>query len=674
MRKTNKIAPDAHRQDSSVSAFRAIHRNYGPAAIIAVLLAALCAVAQESMLTVRNIAELQAIDASKLTANNGVMVLGYYDPGDRGGGLFKWQPNSGATPDGGRYLVSLNSLSPSGRWERMLTGETANVKMWGARGNISGGVTIPANVAAANDDTAAIQNALNACPGWGTSGGFWTAELLFPAGFYKVTGTLVANANLFKIRGESARMTFLVMPVEVEKDILRTTVADRAIKASDGSGGYDENIRIEDLGFYFASGNGTPNQSPHNTTNAALVICNPVEGTSIRNIVTIGGGYGIRCFGGGSGTPAGFRDLVCSDAAVAGISVEPVPGLNYAFGHVSISGITGDHRYDDSRSNACLVKFVNFTGVALIQDLNAEAAYGGGVIQHKFPEVSSGWHAGSPMGLLSIISCAVNLGPSFSGYPSASDFLVLKGGDRTASVTMQHINLYGGNLIRDELTGRIVRPHDAYASGLSQGSCRVPTSYEAMISGSYVRSRLVVGDKAIHTFTPPGTGWYRVMEGFAIHSQRRIGGKLEVTSSSDSSEFNVDVLATANSDAAEITVTRAVREGSFPPSVTKARAGVYTDPQANAYGFVDIFVERLPAEINLQPITLAYSIFDARNLVVSAGSTPLLAPTSPLPNGNAAPAGYTLTQCVTNSLTRSPSNAVTRAESIRRSKDLPKSE
>src|SRR5438876_2397422 len=401
--------------------------------VLAVLFTAYCAVAQDTVLSVRNITALQAIDTSTLTPNNSVLVLGYYNAGDRGGGVFQWQLNSGATPDGGRYLASSNPLSPSGRWERMLSGETANVKMWGAKGNINGGVLTPAYVAAANDDTVAIQNALNACPGWGNSGGFWAAELLFPAGFYKITSTLVAHADILKIRGESARMTSLVMPLGIQKDIFRTTVADRAIAAGDGSAGYDDNLRIEDIAFYFANGIGYSGQSAHNESNSALVICNPDEGTTIRNIATVGGAYGIRCFGGGSGAPAAFRDVVCTDAAAAGICIEPVPGTDHAGGHISISGITGDHRFDNSRSNACLVKFVNFVGVALIADLNAEAAYGGGVIQHKFPEPSSGWGAGAPMGQLTILNCSVNLGSTFSRYASRSDFLVLKGGMRTAS-------------------------------------------------------------------------------------------------------------------------------------------------------------------------------------------------------------------------------------------------
>src|ERR1041385_5825690 len=180
------------------------NQSHIAALVFAVLFTLPRAVAQDNVLSVKNIVALQAVDTSSLSANTAVLVLGYYTPGDRGGGVFQWLPNSSSAPDGGRYLTSSNPLSTSGRWERMLNGETANVKMWGAKGNIDGGVTTPANVAAANDDTAATQNALNACPGSGSGGGFWSAELLFPAGFYKVTSTLVAHAQLLEIRGESA--------------------------------------------------------------------------------------------------------------------------------------------------------------------------------------------------------------------------------------------------------------------------------------------------------------------------------------------------------------------------------------------------------------------------------------------------------------------------------------
>jgi len=612
------------------------------ALVLAAMFTAYCTVAQDTTLTVRNIAELQAINTTNLSATNTTLVQGYWSAGDRGGGAFHWQAGGTDTPDGGRFLASSNAFSPSGRWQRVFNGETPNVKMWGAQGNISGNGFTTTNVAAAADDWLPIQRAL-------TNSG--SAELLFPGGFYKVTNTLVANLPLLKIRGESARMTYLVMPLGIQKDILRTASADSAIAANNGTAGYDENLRIEDITFYFATGSGNYSaQSTHNTNNAGLVICNPEEGTAIRNIGTAGGAYGVRCFGGGAGAPAAFRDVVCTDASIAGISVEPIPGATYAGGQVSITGITGDHRFDESRSNACLVKFINFVGVAVIEDLNAEAAYGGGVIQHKFPDPSAGWGAGDAMGLLSIRSCTAMLGSSFSGLPSGSDFLVMKGGYRTGSANMQNINLSGGNLIRDELTGRIVPCYDAIATGLDQGCCRLPTSYEGYGVG-YTNSRLVVAEKAICTFTPSQTGWYRVMDAFGIYGQWRLGGKLEVTSQLDSSEFNVDVLAAiGGSDLAAINVVRSVKDnGNFPPSVTKARAGVYIDAQSNGYAFVDIFVERL---IQNPTITLAYPIFDGHNLVLTGGQVPLRPPTTPLVNGNPAPAGFTLSQCVTNSLIR----------------------
>src|SRR5207247_265102 len=97
------------------------------------------------------------------------------------------------------------------------------------------------------DDWVPIQRAL-------TNAG--TAELLFPAGFYKVTNTLVVESSLRKIRGESARMTRLVMPLGINKDIFRTKTADAAIAANNGTADPDENLRIEDICFYFATGSG----------------------------------------------------------------------------------------------------------------------------------------------------------------------------------------------------------------------------------------------------------------------------------------------------------------------------------------------------------------------------------------------------------------------------------
>src|ERR1041385_8924263 len=92
-------------------------------------------------LTVTNIAELKSLSVQDVknaesayvsSINPVVFVMGYYTSGDRGGGPFEWQGDCTATPDGGRYITTNGWTSGAGRWVRMLNGETANVKMWGA--------------------------------------------------------------------------------------------------------------------------------------------------------------------------------------------------------------------------------------------------------------------------------------------------------------------------------------------------------------------------------------------------------------------------------------------------------------------------------------------------------------------------------------------------------------
>src|SRR5262249_39805962 len=83
-------------------------------------------------LTVTNIAELQsqalatvigAESVNNTSRSPAVYVLGYYTPGDRGGGMFEWDPNSSGTPDGGRYFTTNGWTSGNGRWVRRFAGE-----------------------------------------------------------------------------------------------------------------------------------------------------------------------------------------------------------------------------------------------------------------------------------------------------------------------------------------------------------------------------------------------------------------------------------------------------------------------------------------------------------------------------------------------------------------------
>src|SRR5215469_4896039 len=145
-------------------------------------------------MTVTNIAELQSLSiASVISAETAystsvspaIYVLGYYNPGDRGGGMFEWDPNSSGTPDGGRFFTTNGWTSGNGRWVRRFAGEVPNVRMWGAKGNMAG--EDPTGVAAANNDTTNIQNAINSITVPTDPSGQAPAELLFPAGWYKIT-------------------------------------------------------------------------------------------------------------------------------------------------------------------------------------------------------------------------------------------------------------------------------------------------------------------------------------------------------------------------------------------------------------------------------------------------------------------------------------------------------
>lgn len=606
--------------------------------ILVAVASAYCASAQDYAYTVNSIAELLTIDPTLLASDNAILVHGYYQAGDRGGGTFHWDSTSSATVDYGRYFASTFA---SGRWCRVLNGEAANVKMWGAKGDLMEGANgfDPTLIAAATDDTVAIQRALTACSGGANNAPFWTSELLIPASFYKLTNTLVYVADHVKIRGEGAYLTKLVMAHGFQKDILRTkNYNDVLAQGYINYGQYDGFVRIEDIAFIYANSAGVP----ENVSNVHIGICYPQEGNTIRNVFLQSGGYGIRCFNGGNGAPAAFRDVV-TGANIAGICVEPAPGESACGGHVSIIGVTGD--CFTSPNTNCLVKFVNYVGAALIEDLDAEGLYGGGVVQHKFPEPSTGLNANTPIGMLTIKNGNVN-GTGADSQRTPYPFLVLKGGQRTTGVTIENLNLYGPtNLIVDEVSGRDVRPLDAPAEGLAQGTCRNLIQYEGWNDGSGVPfygsgSRLVMGGSLICAFSPPTTNtWYRVIRNGPA---RELGGRLVINGHRESTEFSVQV--PYNGTGANISVIRPTLDGGpYPPCVTKARAGSYYDNTINArVGFTDIYVERVVTEGDWkdQQIVLAYPMDGQSMFSRPALLVPTAAPSGGVPANGVDLQGY----------------------------------
>lgn len=114
-------------------------------------------------MTITSISVLET--TAGITANDLCNLLGYYAPGDGGGGDFYWQP-ANTTGDNRGTIIVVASL---GRWLRADT-NLFNVKWFGAKGD------------AAHDDTTNIQQCINTA----ASGRI----IYFPKGNYKITAQI----------------------------------------------------------------------------------------------------------------------------------------------------------------------------------------------------------------------------------------------------------------------------------------------------------------------------------------------------------------------------------------------------------------------------------------------------------------------------------------------------
>jgi len=231
-------------------------QKYGMYWLVSVMLTSPIA-ATAGWIEVKNMAELRATVPATVADGDLAMLPGYYSAGDRGGGWFVWRTNSTATDDGGRFIIP-NTLPSSGRWMRVLNGEVANVKMWGAKGD---GVA---------NDTGCIQSAISS----GASG-----EVLFPYGIYIVTNTIVFPSWMHIMGEGKGNNTRVVM--QSGKDVFRTYWANYVLQNGSVSGAdWDHWINFERL--YIDCGN--------SSTNAAIVVFRPGEACMIRDVQVVNGG------------------------------------------------------------------------------------------------------------------------------------------------------------------------------------------------------------------------------------------------------------------------------------------------------------------------------------------------------------------------------------------------
>jgi hypothetical protein len=112
---------------------------------------------------VRSIAALERISVPE--NDSIVRVLGYHEPRDGGGGLFRWDPNGDVSEaDGGLRIESQNASA--GVWRRQVGDGTYPVTFWGVRGDGD------------KEERAAIQRALDG-----------HNRLFFPSGTYLINGS-----------------------------------------------------------------------------------------------------------------------------------------------------------------------------------------------------------------------------------------------------------------------------------------------------------------------------------------------------------------------------------------------------------------------------------------------------------------------------------------------------
>jgi hypothetical protein len=136
-----------------------------------------------SMIDFDNIAALRSASVSLFANGNVVTVLGYYSPGDIGGGSFYYDLTSSLTDNGGTVIAP--SVG-AGRWIRVVK-DTITPQMFGAKADNS------------TDCRAAFQGCIDAVSGRGQTQAVTAAgaTIYVPGGNYKISSRLFVNGYFY---------------------------------------------------------------------------------------------------------------------------------------------------------------------------------------------------------------------------------------------------------------------------------------------------------------------------------------------------------------------------------------------------------------------------------------------------------------------------------------------
>jgi len=128
-------------------------------------------------------------DVTVMNSNDRVQLLGYYAPGDGGGGHFYWDAES-TDADNGGTVVKRTAIA-TGRFKAILR-DVINVKCFGAKGNNT-------------DDTVAIARAMAA------SIAMSAPVVYLPEGEYVTTQDIILTVNHQTIRGEDRHLSGIML-------------------------------------------------------------------------------------------------------------------------------------------------------------------------------------------------------------------------------------------------------------------------------------------------------------------------------------------------------------------------------------------------------------------------------------------------------------------------------
>lgn len=285
-----------------------------------------------------------------------VTLLGYYAPGDGGGGPFYWDTSSGLSGNDGTIVQA-----PGGYWVRLTDGP-ASVKWFGVKTDVQ--------APDLTDNTQRLQRCLDSCTG-----------ILFDTGGYSVNGTLNVksyrhidlNGSTLKFVNTTAGAALLRIQQQIKITIMNGMFVDNAANTSSGifiigdpnattqlpASAYASDIVIDRISMlYFAKSVVQENATRRiNILNSSFYCQNGVEyrGKTVENVIdgsviycsaSVTGCFGIGLFGRPEGPilyPEGLTITNCTiDAFYNTFHVENIYTLQVCNNYLGANTVNGN--------------------------------------------------------------------------------------------------------------------------------------------------------------------------------------------------------------------------------------------------------------------------------------------------------------------------------------------